>query len=293
MNTTINVNINMRPTAHGRAASFLICPLVVTAASLFAGCDKQDAIQPSRPAPRTETLSPAEPIKETVTPETPGKPAPNGPSTPATGASSKANGGKVEMGGRTTGVTPADAPTGAVPAATPGKEAPPIRPMPNAPDANPELATFAGFSGPKPMTWQYRQPDPAKTMRVAEYAVPGTDGAGQADIIVFQFPGGGTLESNVERWKGQVQGADGKPVEPKLQTFEADGMKVTVAELAGSYRGMGSSAAVPDSILIASMIETDGNPVFVQLAGPSKTVAANREAFVKMLRELKKTEPMK
>ena len=70
-------------------------------------------------------------------------------------------------------------------------------------------------------------------------------------------------------------------------------MTITLAEIAGEYQGMGMTAHRPDQILLAAMVETGGNPVFIQLVGPSKTVAANREAFLAMLHGLKKTEPMK
>jgi hypothetical protein len=263
---------------------------VVVIATCLVACEDKGTGEPSRPI--TQTRPPAAaPVKEAMTPDAGAGAGSRSPGTTQPGAATRP--ATVEMGARSTTVTPA-APT-SPPPVTPS-DAPPIRPAPGAGADNTnqgDTASFVGLSGPKPVTWQYRQPDPTKTMRKAEYSVPGVDGASQADIIVFQFPGGGSVEDNINRWRGQVQDADGKPAEPKVESFEADGMKITVAELAGAYRGMGATAAAPDSILIASMIETPGSPVFVQLAGPSKTVAANREAFLAMLRGIKKTEAMK
>lgn len=130
-------------------------------------------------------------------------------------------------------------------------------------------------------------------MRVAEYSVPGVGGADQAQIVVYQFPGGGTFESNVARWKDQFKRDDGAPVEAKMHDVEATDLKIDVAEFSGEYRGMGKSEFAKEQTLIAAMIETDGNPVFVQLVGPTQTVSANREDFLAMLRGMKKYEPMK
>jgi hypothetical protein len=214
------------------------------------------------------------------------------------GSSMTAQGPLPEREGqRTGGALPPDAPDFRPVAVDPSKITPPKPPSTPATGSpapsESTIAEFAGFTAPKPVTWQYRAPQGASGMRVAEYSVPGADGGDQADIIVYQFPGGGTVQANVDRWKGQFKRADNAPIEAKMQEIDADGMKVVIAELAGDYRGMGKSEYAPDQILVAGMIETDGNPVFVQLVGPSKTVLANREAFLAMMRGLKKSEPMK
>jgi hypothetical protein len=266
---------NLLPRLSGLAIiAACVCALAI-------GCEKESPVQPSKPAPRSNNKT----VDDASAPVSGASTRPSSTTAPA--MADGATGDRVEMGGRPTAVAPTTAPaSSSLPQVPTGVPQAPI-------SANPEVASFAGLTGPKPTTWQFRQPDPTKTMRVAEYGVPGVEGASQADIVVFQFPGGGSAEDNINRWKGQVRNADGSPAEAKVETFEADGMKITVAELAGEYRGMGSAHAQPDHILIASMIESDGNPVFVQLAGPSKTVAANREAFLNMLRGIKRTDPMK
>lgn len=190
----------------------------------------------------------------------------------------------LKMAGRP--ITPASAPT--------TRRAPdgvPARPSSYKDDGDASVAVFAGLVAPKPATWQWHQP--ASTMRVAEYTVPGVEGSDQAQIVVYQFRGGGTVEANVERWKSQFRRADGSAVEPKMQEIEADGMKVTVAEFSGEYKGMNQMDFAPDQTLVAAIVESGADPVFVQLVGPSKTVAASHDAFMAMLRGMKKSEPMK
>jgi hypothetical protein len=248
---------------------------------VLSGCEKEPVAGPSQPAPRTPNKA------------TPG----DGEMTPEQAAATPSLLPRPQ-----TAVTPAPAPgsngevrmvPGSTTTATPPAEQPAAGAAPPEPESTSTVASFAGLTGPKPATWQYRAPAATSTMRVAEYSVPGVEGADQAQIVVYQFPGGGSLDANVERWKSQFRNADGSEVVVTTESLEADGMKVTVAELAGEYRGMGKSEFAPDQVLIASMIEGDGDPVFVQLVGPSKTVRASREAFMAMMRGLKQTEPMK
>lgn len=214
------------------------------------------------------------------------------------GTSTNAPGPLPEREGQRTGGAPPPSEPDLRPVAVDPSKLTPPKPAPTPAAETPAtgdstVAEFAGFTAPKPVTWRFRAPQGSSGMRVAEYSVPGADGGDQADIIVYQFPGGGTLQANVERWKGQFKRADNAPIEATMQEIDAGGIKVVVAELAGDYRGMGKSEYAPDQILLAGMIETDGNPVFVQLVGPSKTVQANREAFLAMMRGIKVAEPMK
>lgn len=247
------------------------------------GCgEKEPAPGPSQPAPRTPNKTPAgdgemTPEQLAGRPQLPPRPLPATPS-PAPGPGSGS-------GDRATTNTP---PTNAATPAAPAPTTPAA-----APSDDPVVASFAGLTAPKPATWQYRAPAATSTMRVAEYIVPGVEGSDQAQIIVYHFAGGGSVEANIDRWKTQFRTADGTAVVAKTEQLEADGMKVTVAELSGDYRGMGKSEFAPDQILLAGMIETDGNPVFVQLVGPSKTVQASRAAFMDMMRGVKRDEPMK
>jgi hypothetical protein len=66
---------------------------------------------------------------------------------------------------------------------------------------------------------------------------------------------------------------------------------VTTAEFRGTYRrGVGAGSA--DSVrtgqtLVAAIVETPRGTLFIQLFGPTATVAANRAEFAKFVKELK------
>jgi hypothetical protein len=130
-------------------------------------------------------------------------------------------------------------------------------------------------------------------MRLVQFRVPGGGGAEEAELVVFYFGQGegGSAEANIARWQSQFSGAGDKaPVPPVVQKLTVKGMSVTIAEFSGTYArslGMGPpSAPKPDQILLAAIVETPRGNVTFQLHGARATVAANRTAFLAMVRGL-------
>jgi hypothetical protein len=150
--------------------------------------------------------------------------------------------------------------------------------------------TFHGVTGPKPATW-IEQP-PQSAMETTRVTVPGSEGSDAATIVVFYFgpDDGGTIDANVQRWAGQFKSADGKAVEPKVETLESDGMPITLVELEGQYMGMGAPSATPDQKMLSAIVEAPGGKIFIRLVGQDKTVNANRDAYVHLLKNLKRVD---
>jgi hypothetical protein len=98
---------------------------------------------------------------------------------------------------------------------------------------------------------------------------------------------GGTVDANVERWTGQMVGADGKPVAAKVTSRVVRGVKITIVDSAGTYTGMGGPMAagkpVPGYRLLGAIAEGRGGNVFFKLTGPAKTIAAHQAAFDQLL----------
>ena len=128
-------------------------------------------------------------------------------------------------------------------------------------------------------------------MRAATYSMSLAAGdQGVAECIVNYFgPGqGGTVEANIERWKGQVQGADGKPAPAKLENRKVRGVPVVVIDSSGAYTGMGgpmaaSAKPVPGYRLLGAIVEGPGGMVFFKLTGPAKTIAGHEKSFNQLL----------
>jgi hypothetical protein len=145
----------------------------------------------------------------------------------------------------------------------------------------------AGIRWTSPSEWKAQGPRP---MRAATYSVPLTDGdQGIAECIVNYFgPGqGGSVEANVERWRGQMLGADGKPALAKIDKPSARGIAITKIDASGTYTGMGGPMAAAKPVagyrLIGAIVEGPGGNVFFKLTGPAKTIAAQQKNFDQLL----------
>jgi hypothetical protein len=145
----------------------------------------------------------------------------------------------------------------------------------------------AGLRWTAPQGWK---PEGARPMRAATYSiVPVAGDTGVAECVVNFFgPGqGGTIDANVERWKGQVLGADGKPAAAKVDKKTVRGVAITMVDASGTYTGMGgpmmAGKPVPGYRLIGAIAEGPGGNVFFKLTGPAKTIAAQQKNFEQLL----------
>lgn len=128
-------------------------------------------------------------------------------------------------------------------------------------------------------------------MRAATYSIaPAAGDSTGAECVVNYFgPGqGGGVDANIERWKGQVQGPDGKAAMAKVEKRTVRNVAITVVDTSGSYAGMGgpmaaASKAVPGYRLLGAIVEGPGGSVFFKLTGPAKTIAAQQKNFDQLL----------
>lgn len=153
--------------------------------------------------------------------------------------------------------------------------------------ALPELAPVAsGIEWDAPDGWE--QVQPTSPMRAAMYVVDGVE------CIFFSFAnnGGGSAESNIERWSGQVLDEQGEPSTPSVSTFETSGLTITTVALRGTYMsgmpGGGARTPQPDSLFLGAIIENgpDG-PVFIRMVGPSNEIDEARESWEMMVRSIR------
>jgi len=153
------------------------------------------------------------------------------------------------------------------------------------------VIALLGYHTKAPAAWSPRPP--ASSSRLAQFGIRGSDASTDAEVVVFFFGAsqGGNVDANLARWRGQFSTPDGSPV-PETITRDSSGtFPVTTAEFRGTYRrGVGAGSA--DSVragqtLLASIVETPHGTLFIQLFGPTATVAAHRAEFAKFVKELK------
>lgn len=152
--------------------------------------------------------------------------------------------------------------------------------------AAPGQLTVQGFAAPVPAGWVPAQP--SSSMRVAQFSLPALLGGEGAEVAAFFFPTGqgGSHEANIERWASQFAGPDGKPGKPELSVRKLADSEVSLVELKGTYaRGVGmgpTGDAKPGQTLMIAMVETAAGRITLQMYGPSKAVAAQRENFIRL-----------
>jgi hypothetical protein len=130
--------------------------------------------------------------------------------------------------------------------------------------------------------------EPANAIRKAQFRLPGVEEADDAQLTVFVFPGGGgTIDANINRWYRQFKQPDGSnsAEKAKLTKFNINNLQVTVVSLTGTYLKSvapmmgGESKEVPESKLLAAIVETNSAPWFFKAVGPEVTINHWRESF--------------
>lgn len=140
--------------------------------------------------------------------------------------------------------------------------------------------------------------EPASSrMRVAQYRLPGTEGEGPAELVVFWFGGqGGSVDANVDRWLGQLEQPDGRATREvaKRRTRTVDGLEVHEVDARGRYvaetrPGSGERVRKDGQRLVGIIVVGPEGPLFFKVVGPEATVArweASLERFVATLRRV-------
>jgi hypothetical protein len=153
------------------------------------------------------------------------------------------------------------------------------------PNSQPAAAAAGSIDFDLPKAWKSQTPK--TNMRLTQAAVPGP--GGDADFAVFYFgPGqGGSVDANIERWVGQMDGAS----KPTPETFETKGYKVTWVDVKGTLKpsqmGMTNDAPVSNARLFGAVVEGAGGPWFFKTQGPDSTLGPQRDAFVAMLKSVR------
>ena len=146
----------------------------------------------------------------------------------------------------------------------------------------------AGAHWTAPAGWKTEAPQPMRAATYTVTAAPGDKANAECAVYFFGSGQGGSVEANIERWKGQFQGVDGKPAAAKMiKRSTGSGITITTIDTTGNYSGLGgplsSGHSVPGYRLLGAIVEAPGGNIFVKFTGPAKTIAANQAKFEQLL----------
>jgi len=136
-----------------------------------------------------------------------------------------------------------------------------------------------------PESWQRKRP--AVNFILAEFSLPRVEGDAADGRLTVSLMGG-SVEGNVDRWRGQF---GGKPQKESLDRVEIAGIEVTLADFSGTYVDeRGPFAPVvqrPDYRLLGAIIPLEGQLYFVKCYGPQKSMAERADEFHAFVRSLR------
>ena len=145
----------------------------------------------------------------------------------------------------------------------------------------------AGLRWTAPAGWKSEAPKPMRATTYTAAPAAGDKASAECGVYFFGAGQGGSVDANIERWKDQFHGADGKAAVAKVAKRTARGLTITTVDTSGEYSGLSgplaSGRAVPGYRLLGAIIEAPGGNVFVKFAGPAKTVAANQAKFEQLI----------
>jgi len=149
----------------------------------------------------------------------------------------------------------------------------------------------AGLHWTAPANWKS---EGARPMRAATYNIPPVPGdRDNAECAVYFFGAGqgGSVEANIDRWKGQFR----QPANAQVGKRTIQGMPVTTIDISGEYSGMGGpmtgeKTVKPGYRLLGAIVDGPGGNVFLKFTGPAKTIAANQQKFEQLLASFDKEQ---
>jgi hypothetical protein len=135
-----------------------------------------------------------------------------------------------------------------------------------------------------PKTWTRQQP--RSSFVLAEFALPRAEGDSQDGRLTVSTAGG-SVQANIDRWRGQFEGKPGRDTQ---KTLEVAGLTITIVDLSGTFLDQPGPFAPgvkrEGFRVLAAVIPTPEQLHFVKCYGPEKTIARHAEAFEPFLKTL-------
>lgn len=127
-------------------------------------------------------------------------------------------------------------------------------------------------------------------MRAATYSaspVPGETARAECAIYFFGKDQGGSVQANLDRWKGQFTLASGAPPPARIATRRSQTLTITTLDTSGNYSGLGgptgAAGSAPAYRLLGAIVEGPGGNIFIKFTGPERTIGANQLQFEQLL----------
>jgi len=167
---------------------------------------------------------------------------------------------------------------------------------PTAPGGEEQVGTVVDWAGMKsaaPKEW--KEVTPSSSMRKAQLAAPKVAGDPEdAEVVIFEFKGGGGVDANLKRQLAVFQPPAGKDkVDEKQEKVKVGTNDGVLQEVGGTFLKKAfpmdqKGTPVAGYRQVYVVFETkDGITASAWLRGPEKTVEKHKPAFVEWVRNFK------
>ncbi|MEQ1902654.1 MAG: hypothetical protein ABL888_00545 [Pirellulaceae bacterium] len=140
-------------------------------------------------------------------------------------------------------------------------------------------------------TW--KKVSPKSNIVEVEFAIP-KQGSDENDGRMTIMSSGGTVEANIDRWKGQFKNTDDDKV--KVEKKTVNNLDVHVVDITGTFMDSMGGPAGPKTDrdnyrMLAAIVETKDNGLyFIKFYGPAETVGKNEPHFRSLIDSVKETK---
>ena len=128
---------------------------------------------------------------------------------------------------------------------------------------------------------------PASNFIEAEFMLPRAKDDAQDGRLTVSVAAG-SIEDNINRWKGQF---GGNPSKSKQDTLKVSGMDVTLVDFSGTFKDSRGPAAPavdrPNYRMIAAIIPAQGQMIFVKATGPENTLQQQADKIAEFVKTAK------
>ncbi len=160
----------------------------------------------------------------------------------------------------------------------------------NLASAGGEVVELGALKAKAPAGW--KRQDPSNKLRLFQFQVAKVDGDKEdAELVVFFFGkgGGGGIDENLKRWKGQFIAPEGKTIEEvsKIEKYAlGKSADIVCLDISGIYKyknppfsPTAKEERKENFRRFGVIFDSDDGPFFITLTGPAKTMAKNKASF--------------
>ncbi len=143
----------------------------------------------------------------------------------------------------------------------------------------------AGVVWRLPQKWEVFGPS---GMRLATYRFSTGRMTGECYAYFFGSRQGGTVSSNIARWKRQFRGPNGGEPTLKTESRKVNGISMEVVEISGDFTGGMGGKPIPKAKMIGAIVMAPKGMLFFKCLGPEELIISKRPEIMSLFNSIRR-----